>query len=126
MIQTFQAWLDALPATSGILAWAVRLAEGQLAIRTLSPSISREALDNATRGASDALRVLQLHRLPAHHLQWSYERGTLHCLRREDQAMLAVLLGHEPTVPRELVSAWASDFLKIPAPLPAQPSPPPK
>lgn len=111
MSETAQQWLDSLAGDGCCLACALRPA-GQGALqRTWDPQVSAEALDYATRAVSDLFRVLRLHRLPSHYLQWSFERGVLHCLRREDDCIFVVVARRDQPLSEVKLAEWAQAFM---------------
>ena len=50
------------------------------------------ALEQASRSVADTFQVLEAHRLPPTRLTWVFERAVLHCVRREDGAILGVFV----------------------------------
>jgi hypothetical protein len=85
------AWLGAVGLPAGVMACVVRFPDQTILVRILSDVVLPAALENASRCAGDVFRVLKVHRLPSVRLRWGFEGGVLHCARRPDDVVLAVL-----------------------------------
>ncbi len=113
MSDAAQPWLDSLAGDAFCLACALRL-PGQVAVqRAWDPQVSAESLEYATRAVSDLFRVLRLHRLPSHYLQWTFEHGVLHCLRRDDDWLFIVVARRDPPLPEAHLAGWAQGFMAL-------------
>jgi hypothetical protein len=113
MSATAEVWLSSLAGDASCMACAVR-PPGQVAVqRVWDPQIPAESLEYATRAVSDLFRVLRLHRLPSHYLQWTFEHGVLHCLRREDDWLFIVAARRDPPLAEAHLAEWAQGFMGL-------------
>jgi hypothetical protein len=116
MSEAAQQWLNGIPDHAACVACAVR-PPGQVAIqRTWDPAVATESFEYATRAVSDLFRVLRLHRLPSHYLQWTFEQGVLHCLRREDDWLFVVLVRRDVPLSESVLAELGQGFMALEAP----------
>jgi hypothetical protein len=108
-----QIWLDALPVEPGVLACAIRFPSQGWIGRVFDSTLDRQALDQATRCVMDTFRVMKLHRWPSQYLQWSYERGRVHAVRRADDWVLVVIASAEAAVTEALLRSWVEAFMGL-------------
>jgi hypothetical protein len=111
-VEAAQQWLDSLAEHPGCLACMVRPAGQGSLHRSWDPDLSDSGLEQASRSALDMFRILQLHRLPAQYLQWSFERGILHCLRRQDDWVLVVAARRNPPLPESHLASLGQAFME--------------
>ncbi len=84
-------WLRRAPSPRGILLRGIRFPDQTMTCDLDSRDASVVALEQAVRSVADTFQVLFAQQLFPHALVWTYRRGVLHCVRRHDGAILAVV-----------------------------------
>jgi CheY-like chemotaxis protein len=77
-------WLNRLSNQPGLAAVGAWLARQVLASRNWSDALSDDALHRTWRHLAEVIHVLGTHRLPTSLVSWSYERGAIRSVVRDD------------------------------------------
>lgn len=92
-------WLRMTTGTRGTIVRGVRFADETFISDVDTKEFPALQLEQAWRVVSDAFQVLSAQRFPPTRLTWVYDRAVLHCVRREDGAVLGVFLGRRNVDP---------------------------
>lgn len=90
-------WLQTTPTVRGALVRGVRFADETFVSDVDARDFSATALEQAWRLVADTFEVLSAQRLPPSRLTWVHEKTILHCVQREDGAILGVFLSRKVT-----------------------------
>ena len=85
-------WLRQTPPVRGVLVRAIRFTDQTFVCDFDSRDFPMSALEEAWRSVADTFQVLEAQSLPPTRLTWVFERAVLHCVRREDGAILGVFV----------------------------------
>jgi len=85
-------WLRRTPPVRGALVRGIRFADQTFVCDFDSRDFPMSALEQAWRSVADTFQVLAAQRLPPTRLTWVYERAVLHCVQRDDGAILGVFV----------------------------------
>jgi hypothetical protein len=105
-------WFRGAPAVPGTLVRSLRFPDETVLTDTLAPGYSGASVELAWRSVVDAFDVLAARRLVADQLIWTHEKTLLHCARRTDETILALLMPrHQPSAEPKQVAKLIADFL---------------
>jgi hypothetical protein len=85
-------WLRQTPPVRGALVRGIRFTDQTFICDFDSRDFPMSALEQAWRSVADTFQVLAAQRLPPTQLVWVYERAVLHCVRRDDGAILGIFV----------------------------------
>jgi hypothetical protein len=105
-------WFRAAPAAPGTLIRSLRFPDESVLTETLAPGYSSASVELAWRSVVDAFDVLAARRLVADQLIWTHEKTRLHCARRADGVILALLVPRQqPPAETKAAGNFIADFL---------------
>src|SRR6266581_1962773 len=90
--QQITDWLRRTPSVRGVLVRGIRFADETFVCDFDSRGFPLGALEQAWRSVADTFHVLTAQRLLPTRVSWGHERSVLHCVRRDDGAILAVFI----------------------------------
>lgn len=109
---TVTDWFRGAPAVPGTLIRSLRFPDETVLTEVLAPGYSVASVELAWRSVADAFDVLAARRLVADQLIWTHEKTLLHCARRSDGVILALLLPrHQPPADPKLARKLFAEFL---------------
>jgi hypothetical protein len=99
--QSLSEWLRNSPSIRGVLVRGIRFADQTFVCDLDARDFPLSALEQAWRSVADTFQVLTAQRMPPTRLTWVYEHSILHCVRRDDGAILGVFVSkkHGPADP---------------------------
>lgn len=123
--QRITDWLRTTTPVTGALVRGIRFADQTFVCDFDSRDFPMSALEQAWRSVADTFQVLSAQHLPPSRLTWIYERALLHCVRRQDGAILGVFVSKKITATdRAALDRALEEFLALSANSPtASPSP---
>ncbi len=89
-------WLLKLPAERGVLLRCLRFPDQTIVSDVDSRDLTSAALEEAYRAAADTFQWLLARQIPSLRLEWSYDRTSLHCVRRVDKTILGAMVSAKP------------------------------
>jgi hypothetical protein len=105
-------WFRSAPAVPGTLIRSLRFPDETVLTETLAPGYSVASVELAWRSVVDAFDVLAARRLVADQLIWTHQKTLLHCARRSDGVILALLLPRQqPPAETKAAGNFIADFL---------------
>ena len=89
-------WLRRAPSVRGVLLRGLRFADQTIVCDVDSRDLTVTALEEAYRAVADTFQWLVPRQLPAARLVWSFDRTTLHCVRRTDKTVFGAMASAQP------------------------------
>jgi hypothetical protein len=117
MNEAFSRWIEQNGTLPGVLACGIRFPDGNAACHISSGDLTTAQLKQTLEQLADAVKGLNLHRLVATRLQWSYENGRVYYVLRRDGIGLGAVTA-PPVTPDDLavVEQFLENFLRLTTP----------